>query len=84
MKNTGVDVICRFLESGIDRQNSAVAIVEENYRLELKLPNGEEFLQARNAAEVALQDIEAPQNTYILNWHKTNFPRVIWVFFLIL
>lgn len=46
MENTGVNVICRFLESGIDKQNFAVAIVEKNYRPELKLQNGGKFLQA--------------------------------------
>jgi len=44
---------------GKDEQNITVAIAGKSYQLVQRLQNGEEFLQTRKDAGVALQDIEA-------------------------
>jgi len=54
----GVAVACRLLGLKRRKQNITVVIAEKSCRLEPRLLNGEGFLQIRNAARVAQQDLE--------------------------
>lgn len=54
-----MSLFCRLLELGINSQNIIVVTAERNFRLALRLLNGEESLQTRNGVGVALQDIGA-------------------------
>lgn len=54
----GVDVTCRLLALRRRKQNITVVIVEKSYQLVPRPLNGEVFLQIRNDAGVAQQDLE--------------------------